>query len=106
MLRNNKAVPKPGSAAVCTVGPEYDVFRLYFLFSRKKRVHFVFSGNAGGAARICIPYPAPAVTGARRLAAASGNGMPGLSPSAPPVAVWRAAGRHAILTPQQGDREC
>ncbi|EPR9026058.1 hypothetical protein ACU9CR_003346 [Cronobacter dublinensis] len=50
---------------MCTVGPEYDVFRLYFLFSEENKVRSVFSENAGDTAQTFIPHLALMTSQAR-----------------------------------------
>ncbi|MFW0857044.1 hypothetical protein QMS86_14110 [Cronobacter dublinensis] len=91
---------------MCTVGPEYDVFRLYFLFSKENKVRSVFSENAGDTAQTFIPHPALMTSQARH------NGRFGQRNARdilPRLLLWRYGEHPAamlFLTPQQGERPC
>lgn len=91
---------------MCTVGPEYDVFRLYFLFSEENKVRSVFSENAGDTAQMFIPHPALMTSQARH------NGRFGQR-NARDIPLRLLLGRYGerpaamlFLTPQQGERPC
>ncbi|WP_236905454.1 hypothetical protein, partial [Cronobacter sakazakii] len=68
------------------VGPEYDVFRLYFFIFQKKERPLSFFGKCGGLAKRFFTFRSR-MTSARRLPAASGKGMPAIPPS--PLPLWR-----------------